>query len=73
MCASGAAAIGGKAARPNDPPAWMAAPVMWLARAVLGLVALLAAGILATRWLPPPTSAFILEAQFHAWREGRAD
>ena len=51
----------------------MAAPVMWLARAVLGLVALLAAGILATRWLPPPTSAFILEAQFHAWREGRAD
>ena len=29
--------------------------------------------ILALRWLPPPTSAFMLRAQFEAWRLGRQD
>ena len=29
--------------------------------------------ILALRWLPPPTSAFMLRAQFEAWRQGRQD
>ncbi len=31
------------------------------------------AAIAVMRWLPPPTSAFMLRAEFLAWREGRAN
>ncbi len=29
--------------------------------------------ILALRWMPPPTSAFMLRAELESWREGRQD
>ncbi|MCX7113005.1 MAG: transglycosylase domain-containing protein [Proteobacteria bacterium] len=35
---------------------------------------LLAMGlVIAMRWFPPPTSAFMLRAEYEAWREGRQD
>jgi len=47
------------------------APGRFLAKAALSLLVLLAVAVLAMRWLPPPTSAFMLGAEFAAWREGR--
>lgn len=44
-----------------------------LAATALALSVLLSGAVLAMRWLPPPTSAFVLRAEFLAWREGRAD
>jgi len=75
------AAIGGKPVRRDErlgvtrqaAPARRCAPGTLLAKAALSVLALLAACILALRWLPPPTSAFMLGAEFRAWREGRAD
>ncbi len=40
---------------------------------VLAMLLMPAAAILIMRWLPPPTSAFMLRAEFLAWREGRGD
>ena len=41
----------------------------------MALVVLLSVSgaVLAMRWYPPPTSAFMLRAEFEAWREGRVD
>ncbi|MGH8231068.1 MAG: monofunctional biosynthetic peptidoglycan transglycosylase [Steroidobacteraceae bacterium] len=38
-----------------------------LGAAVLGLLLLMAATVLALRWIDPPTSAFMLEARLQAW------
>jgi monofunctional biosynthetic peptidoglycan transglycosylase len=41
------------------------------AKALLAVLLLLVGSILALRWFPPPTSAFMLRAEFAAWREGK--
>ena len=41
-----------------------------LAFAVLGWVAITAGTVLLLRWLPPPTSSFILQNRYEAWRAG---
>ncbi len=35
-----------------------------------GALALVLAVILLLRWVPPPTTAFMLEARWQAWRDG---
>jgi monofunctional biosynthetic peptidoglycan transglycosylase len=44
-----------------------------LALSVLAIVLLAAFGVLALRWLDPPTSAFMLEARLAAWTAGEHD
>lgn len=46
-------------------------PQAWLRKLLLCLVLATAGPVLLMRWLPPPTSAFMLRAQFLAWHEGR--
>jgi monofunctional biosynthetic peptidoglycan transglycosylase len=43
------------------------------AKVLLAILLLLVGSILALRWFPPPTSAFMLRAEFAAWREGKLD
>ena len=81
MSACGVAVIG---ANPNFPAKWFSCmklgrPVNKLSfgkllfKALLLGVLLMVGLILALRWIPPPTSAFMLRAEFEAWREGRQD
>ncbi len=49
------------------------APGKLLKRLVLAMLLIPTVSILALRWLPPPTSAFMLRAEYLAWREGRED
>ncbi len=44
-----------------------------IAKGLLAWAALTVLVILVLRWIPPPTSAFMLRAEFAAWREGRQD
>jgi monofunctional biosynthetic peptidoglycan transglycosylase len=78
---SGAAVIGGKPILPVEFAQTMAGGKTRqgvsfggvFARALLAVLLVLAGAILALRWLPPPTSAFMLRAEFAAWREGKPD
>jgi monofunctional biosynthetic peptidoglycan transglycosylase len=44
-----------------------------LAQLLLGLLSLLVLTVSALRWLPPPTSAFMLRAEFLPWQQGRGE
>ena len=44
--------------------------VRWLALLLAGAVALVLLIVLLLRWLDPPTSAFMIEARYEAWRTG---
>lgn len=44
----------------------------WLAIALASLLALCVLVVLLLRWLAPPSSAFMLEARYQAWRAGDA-
>jgi monofunctional glycosyltransferase len=44
----------------------------WLALLLAGALAFVVLGVLALRWIDPPTSAFMLEAHYDAWRAGDA-
>ncbi len=44
----------------------------WLGLVLAGALAFVVLGVLALRWVHPPTTAFMLEARYQAWREGDA-
>lgn len=48
-------------------------PLRLLFKLGVAVAALLALAVLALRWLPPPTSAFMLRAAYSAKQQGRAD
>jgi len=43
----------------------------FIVKMALAILLLMAGTVLAMRWLPPPTSAFMLRAEFEAWHQGR--